>query len=68
VHILGQIAYKKGCLATVVEHLKTWENKELVIQALDEIAGVHDRYKNFSILSQQEAIDYIDQHFKQNHK
>jgi len=26
VHVLGQIAYKKGCLKTVVTHLKTWDN------------------------------------------
>ncbi len=25
VHVIGQIAYKKGCLKTVVEHLKTWK-------------------------------------------
>ena len=29
-------------------------------KALDEIVDVHDRYKKFAILSQQEAIDYID--------
>jgi len=63
VHVLGQIAYKKGCLATVIEHLKSWDNKEVVVQALDEIIDVHDRYKNFSILSQQQAIDYIGKHF-----
>ena len=30
IHVLGQIAYKNGCLKTVVEDLKTWENKKLV--------------------------------------
>lgn len=65
VHVLGQIAYKKNCLATVIEHLKSWDNKEIVIQALDEIIDVHNRYKDFSILTQEQAIDYIDRHYKQ---
>ncbi len=60
VHVLGQIAYKNGCLQTVVAHLNTWKNKPLVKKALDEIVDVHDRYKKFAVLSQQEAIDYID--------
>lgn len=64
VHVLGQIAYKKGCLETVIEHLKSWENQELVLQAIDEIIDVHDRYKDFAILTQQQAIDYIDKHYK----
>ena len=34
VHVLGQIAYKKGCIGTVVQHLKSWDNKELVLRAL----------------------------------
>ncbi len=59
-HVIGQIAYKKGCLKTVVAHLNTWKNKALVDKALDEIVDVHDRYKKFAILSQQEAIDYIE--------
>jgi hypothetical protein len=59
VHVLGQIAYKKGCLQTVIADLKTWENKELVIDALEEIIDVHDRYKNFSFHTQQEAQEYI---------
>lgn len=63
IHVLGQIAYKKGCLQTVVASLNTWENKELVEKALDEIVDVHDRYKNFSVLSQKEAIAYIDQNY-----
>lgn len=68
VHVLGQIAYKKGCLATVIEQLKSWDNKELVLQALDEIIDVHNRYKDFSILTQQQAIEYIDKNFKRNDK
>lgn len=64
VHVLGQIAYKKGCFETVVKHLKSWDNKELVLQALDEIIDVHDRYKDFALLTQQQAIDYIDKHYK----
>jgi HEAT repeat protein len=64
VHVLGQIAYKKGCLATVIAHLNTWENKALVSDAIEEIIDVHERYKNFSVLTQEEAIRYIDMHYK----
>lgn len=64
IHVLGQIAYKKGCLATVVAHLNKWKNKELVNEALDEIVDVHHRYKNFAVLTQQEAINYIDENYK----
>jgi hypothetical protein len=62
VHVIGQIAYKKGCLETVVADLKNWENKELVADALEEIIDVHHRYRNFSVKSQKEAIAYIEKH------
>ena len=62
-HVLGQIAYKQGCLQTVISHLKTWKNRDLVQKALDEIVDVHKRYEKFAVLSQQEAIDYIDAHY-----
>lgn len=64
IHVLGQIAYKNGCLKTVVAHLNSWNNKELVQKALDEIVDVHNRYKKFAVLSQEEAIAYIDMHYK----
>lgn len=63
VHVLGQIAYKKGCLETVVEHLKTWGNKPLVQEAFEEIIDVHDRYKNFSVKTQEQAIHYLTKHY-----
>lgn len=63
VHVLGQIAYKKGCLEAVVEHLKTWENKQLVQDALEEIIDVHDRYKDFAVKTQEQAIQYIAKHY-----
>ena len=63
VHVIGQIAYKKGCLAKVIEDLGAWENKELVNDAIEEIIDVHYRYRNFSALTQQEAIAYIDKHY-----
>ena len=63
VHVLGQIAYKKGCLLTVLEDLKNWENKELVKKALDEIIDVHHRYRNFTILGQDEAREMVNEHF-----
>jgi len=63
VHVLGQIAYKKGCLETVTEDLKHWENKTLVQAALAEIIDVHYRYRNFSFYTQEQAREYIQQHF-----
>ncbi len=66
IHVLGQIAYKNGCLQKVVTHLNNWKNLELVEKALDEIVDVHERYKKFAVLTQQEAIDYIDQFYKPN--
>jgi HEAT repeat protein len=63
VHVIGQIAYKKGCLETVIADLKTWENKELVADAIEEIIDVHDRYKNFTIKTQEEAIRYIEENY-----
>ena len=59
VHVLGQIAYKQNCFETVIANLKTWQNKELVKDALEEIIDVHERYKNFSALTQAQAIAYI---------
>ncbi len=63
IHVLGQISYKKGCLETVVSHLKQWENKELVAEALEEILDVHDRYRDFAALSRDEAQRYIENYF-----
>jgi HEAT repeat protein len=63
VHVLGQIAYKKGCLETVIKDLKTWKNKDLVADAIEEIIDVHDRYKNFTIKTQEEAIEYIEKNY-----
>ena len=60
VHVLGQIAYKKGCLETVIAALTKWDNAELVTDALEEIIDVHDRYKNFAVLTQKQARDYIE--------
>lgn len=64
IHVLGQIGYKKGCLATVITDLKHWENQDLIEKAIDEIVDVHERYKSFAAMTQQEAIQYIDQNLK----
>lgn len=64
VHVIGQIAYKKGCLETVINDLNTWKNKEVTDAAIEEIIDVHDRYRNFSVLTQEEAIAYIEKHYK----
>lgn len=68
IHVIGQIAYKKGCIETVVEHLKTWNNKQLVEEALAEIIDVHHRYRNFSALTQEQAQQYIFKHYKSARK
>ena len=62
VHVIGQIAYKKGCLELVVADLNQWENKELVKEALEEIIDVHYRYRSFAVLTQKEAVAYISQY------
>lgn len=66
VHVIGQIAYKKGCLPKVLAHLQNWENKTLVAAALEEIIDVHYRYRNFSAMSQDEAKQYIRENFEKN--
>lgn len=60
VDVIGQISYKKGCLQTVVAHLKNWDNKQLVADALKEIIDVHHRYRNFSAMTQEDARQYIE--------
>jgi len=37
IHVLGQIAYKEGCLATVIADLNTWTNKDLTDKAVEEM-------------------------------
>ena len=59
VHVLGQISYKKDCLAKVIQDLKRWENKDLIVKAIAEIIDVHKRYKAFAALSPTEAENYI---------
>ncbi|MES2760568.1 MAG: HEAT repeat domain-containing protein [Bacteroidota bacterium] len=66
VHVIGQIAYKKGCLQTVIADLNTWENKSLTSDAVEEIIDVHYRYRDFSILTQEQAIAYIEKHYKRS--
>jgi len=68
VHVLGQIAYKKGCLKIVVENLKKWKNKELVAEAFLEIIDVHHRYRNFSALTQEEARRFISYNYGELHQ
>jgi hypothetical protein len=64
IHVIGQIAYKKGCIEIVVQHLKSWSNKELVEKALAEIIDVHYRYRNFSALTREQAQEYIFKNYK----
>lgn len=62
VHVIGQIAYKKDCLKTVIGHLNHWDNKTLIKDAAEEIIDVHRRYKNFAAISEEEAQHYISAH------
>ena len=64
VHVIGQIAYKKGCLETVIADLNTWKNKELTDAAVEEIIDVHYRYRNFSVLTQEQAIEYVKGNYR----
>ncbi|MEO6252994.1 MAG: HEAT repeat domain-containing protein [Ferruginibacter sp.] len=64
IHVIGQIAYKKGCIETVVKNLGAWDNKQLVEEALKEIIDVHYRYRNFSALTQEQAQEYIFKNYK----
>lgn len=64
VHVLGQISYKKGCLETVIAELNVWKNIELTRDAVEEIIDVHERYKDFAVLSQKQAIQYIQKNFR----
>lgn len=66
VHVIGQIAYKKGCIQTVIADLNTWENKELANAAVEEIIDVHYRYRNFSILTQEQAIMYVKENYRKD--
>jgi len=63
VHVIGQISYKKDCLAKVIHHLRKWENKDLAVKATIEIIDVHGRYKEFAVLSPEEAKKYIKDNF-----
>jgi 3-methyladenine DNA glycosylase AlkD len=61
IHVIGQISYKKGCLEIVVENLNSWTNRELVIEASEEIVKVHTGYK-FATRTPEEANEYIKKH------
>lgn len=63
IHVIGQISYKKGCLETVINHLKSWQNNDLVEKAIEEIIDVHERYKDFAVKTQEEAKSYIENNF-----
>ncbi len=66
VHVLGQIAYKKGCLQTVVSALREWNDTQLVKDALLEIIDVHSekRYAKFTAMTQEEVVRYIKENFQ----
>ncbi len=64
IHVLAQISYKKGCLEKVITALKSWDNKELVENALEEILEVHKRYEKFSAKSFEEAKELIEKQFR----
>jgi HEAT repeat protein len=61
IHVIGQISYKKGCLEIVVENLKSWTNRDLVIDASKEVVKVHTWYK-FATRTPEEVNEYIKKH------
>jgi hypothetical protein len=63
IHVLGQISYKEGCLETVVQGLKNWDNANLVTMALQEILDVHQNYSKFCAVTTEEAIEVIRKGF-----
>jgi len=67
VHVLGQISYKNGCLPKVISEIGSWENKELIRDAVDEIVDVHSekRYAKFTAMTQKEVIIYISKNLKE---
>jgi len=48
----------------VIQDVLEWDNKELVKDAREEIIDVHDRYQDFAVLSQKQAIDFIRASFR----
>jgi HEAT repeat protein len=61
IHVIGQISYKNGCLEKVVENLRSWTNKQIVLDAANEIVKVHTRYK-FAARTPDDAEEYIKKH------
>ena len=43
-----------------MKHITGWDNKALVDDAVEEIIDVHDRYRNFSFYTQEEAKKFIE--------
>ena len=62
IHVVGQITYKKGCLEKVLQDLILWENKDIVAEMMDEILIIHERYKNFSFYTVDEAAEIMQHH------
>ena len=68
VHVLGQISYKKNCLAAVILHLKMWEEKELIAKAIVEIIDVHERYKISRFYHRKKLKSILTITFRQRHR
>ena len=43
----------------ILSKLKNRDNKQLVAEVLEEIIDIHHRYRNFSAMTQEQAIQYI---------
>ena len=50
-------------MATVIAHLKEWQNTEVVKKVQEEIIDVYYRFIDFAALTQEQAKDYIDRHY-----
>lgn len=64
IHVLGQISYKKGCLAKVTSALKTWKNRKRVEETIPYILEVHRNYP-FSAMTPEEARKYLKTQFSE---
>ena len=58
-HVIGQIAYKKGCLEIVIEHLKPGKIKNLLQRHLKKLLMYMTAIKTLLHCTQKEAQQYI---------
>ncbi|HEX9805079.1 MAG TPA: HEAT repeat domain-containing protein, partial [Candidatus Dojkabacteria bacterium] len=62
-HVLIQISYKKGSLGKVLNHIKNWQNKELIQKTVNSIMQKHIIDEHFTYYSPKEALKVIQKIF-----